>query len=259
MKRRSVKSDLNSLVVTLAVTVAITSTGCTDMSSPSRATPAGHSNKERYEVTVPEAAPYGALLKAHTQGEQRALRIKVDAARNRLWVLGLNHVYIYDITAKQLVRRIALPKGSVAGFVCSPDMALDRSGAAIISSNVESTLWKIDADDFAIRAQVITSLASMNRDIGFGALTFAADGTLYALAAHAGSLWRINMATLHASEVALSERLLNTCTLVAPEPAGQGGPPRTVVLCAAAGKHLRHIAITPDFTRGHVSTEKCPS
>jgi hypothetical protein len=174
-------------------------------------------------------------------------------------VLGLKHVYIYDITGKQLIRRVALPNWSVAGFVCSPDMALDQSGAAFLASNVESTLWKIDADNFGIKAQDITLQAEGNRGIGFGALTFATDGTLYAITAHEGWLWRIDFATLRGSEVVLSERLLNTCSLTAPDQRVQGKPPGTVVLCAAAGKNVRPIDITPDFTRGQVSNEQCPS
>jgi hypothetical protein len=45
--------------------------------------------------------------------------------------------------------------GGTQYFVCSPDMALDRSGAVLIATNVESVLWKIGADDFSIKAQAI--------------------------------------------------------------------------------------------------------
>ncbi len=247
-------------LIPLVVIVAATSIGCSDpLSAPASArseAPATRSSKDRYEVAAQDMAPYGALLKAHEQGEQRAPRFKVDVVRNRLWVLGLKHVYVYDITAKHLIRRVALPNGSTAGFVCSPDLALDRSGAAFISSNVESKLWKIDAEDFGIQAQEITLRAGANRDIGFGALTFVEDGVLYALTAHEGSLWRIDLTTLRANEVALSERLLNTCILTAPVQRTQSGFP---ILCATAGKQFRQIAIAPDFTSGHVANKKCPS
>ena len=250
-------------LISLAVIVAATSIGCSDpLSSPDgarRDAPATRSNKDRYEVTAQDIARYAPLLKSHEQGEQRALRIKVDATRNRLWVLGLEHVYVYDITGKQLIRRVLLPNRSVAGFVCSPDMALDRSGSAFISSNVESRLWRIDAEDFGIKAQEITLHAGAGRDIGFGALAFATDGALFALTAHEGSLWRIDAVTLIASEIELSERLLGTCTLIAPHQSIQSAQLRTVALCAAAGENVRRIVISPDFTRGHVSDEKCPS
>jgi hypothetical protein len=261
----SYKSGLKSGLISLAVAVAATGIGCRDRSSSPhgarRDAPATHSNKDRFEVTAAEIAPYGEILKAHEQGGQRALRIKVDTTRNRLWVLGLKHVYIYDITGKQLIRRVVLPDWSVAGFVCSPDMALDPSGAAFIASNAESTLWKIDAEDFGIAAQELTLLAGANRDIGFGALTFAADGVLYALAAHEGSLWRIDIAKAHANKVELSERVFGACTLKAPDRRIQGGLTSHVVLCATAAQknqNARQIVISPDFTRGRVSNETCP-
>ena len=254
---------IRSGLIPLSLIAAVVMTGCNDPSpSPGVGrydTPTARSNKNRYEVATQDIASYGALLKAHEHGPQRALRVKVDAARNRLWVLALEHVYVYDITGKQLIRRVVLPHRSVAGFVCAPDMALDRSGSAFISSNVESRLVKIDAEDFGIKAQEITLRAGANRDIGFGALAFAADGALFALTAHEGSLWRIDAATLNASEVELSERMLGVCTLTAPRQSFQSAQLRAVVLCAAADKNVRHIVISPDFTRGHVSTEKCPS
>jgi hypothetical protein len=257
---------LISLAITIAIAVAATTIGCSDPSSSldgaRRDAPATRSSKDRYEVTAADMAPYAALLKAHEQSEHRALRIKVDTTRNRLWVLGLKHVYVYDITGKQLIRRVALPDWSVAGFVCSPDMALDSSGAAYIASNADSTLWKIDAEDFGIKAQELTLRAGANRDIGFGALTFAGDGALYAITAHEGSLWRIDVERAHANKVELSERVFGACTLKAPDQTKQGGLTGHVVLCAAAGQknhNARQILISPDFTRGRVSNETCPS
>jgi hypothetical protein len=202
---------------------------------------------------------YGALLKRHERGEQRALRVKVDMARNRLWVLGLEYVYVYDTIAKQLIRRIALPAWSVAGIKCSPDMILDQSGSAFISSNAEPKLWKIDAEDFSIKEHAIRLHAKEGWDTGFGALAFAADGTLFGMTAFAGSLWRIDIAKLSADEVELSERVLDTCALNTPRETVQSAQQHTVVLCAAAENDSRRIVISPDLTRGRVSEEKCSS
>jgi hypothetical protein len=55
-------------------------------------------------------------------------RIRRDAVRNRIWLLGLDNVRIYDGQSKQLIRTIALPGWSVARFACDPDMVLDGSG-----------------------------------------------------------------------------------------------------------------------------------
>ena len=255
------------VVPTLLWLVAATAIfGCSDaLPSPGGAKPyastdlsdRGSSEGTAQDIERSGRMLYGALLKADTHDKRHALRVKVDTARNRLWVLSLEHVYVYDINAKQLIRRVALPAWSVAGIKCSPDMILDRSGSAFISSNAEPRLWKIDAEDFSIKEHAIRLHGREDWDTGFGALTFAADGTLFALTAHGGSLWRIDMGKSSANQVALSERVLNTCALMTPRETVQGARERTVVLCAAAETDPRRIVISPDLTRASVSNEEC--
>ena len=139
-------------------------------------------------------AHYGDLLERHTRSGQQALRVKVDPARNRLWVLGLQDVFVYDISTKQAIRRVALPAWSVAGIQCLPDMILDPSGSAFVSSNAEPRLWKIDAEGFSVKEHAIRLLGKENWDTGFGALAIGDDGTLFGLSSFTGSLWRIDIA-----------------------------------------------------------------
>lgn len=112
------------------------------------------------------------------------LRIREDARRNRLWVLTLDEVRVYDIAQqkKQLIRKTALPSWSVVGFrhVCMPDMALDRTGSAFISSNGQARLLRIDANSFDAKDYAISFHQRGGLDMGFGALAFAADGSLFA-------------------------------------------------------------------------------
>ena len=135
---------------------------------------------------------------SHGIGERDALRIRRDALRNRVWVLTLDEVRIYDTARlkKRLIRKIALPNWSVVGFrhVCMPDMALDRAGSAFISSNAQAKLWRIDADSFELKAYDISFHERARWDIGFGALAFAADGTLLARTTPGGALWKIDIA-----------------------------------------------------------------
>jgi len=133
--------------------------------------------------------------------ERGSLRSSMDAARNRLWVLGIDDVRVYDAAKNQLIGRIVLPGWSVARFICLPDMALDRSGSAFISSNVQAKLWRIDADSFEVKEHEISLHGREQWDIGFGALAFAADGALYALTSSAGSLWKIDIAKASASMI----------------------------------------------------------
>jgi hypothetical protein len=144
-------------------------------------------------------------------GERDALRIRTDALRNRLWVLTLDEVRIYDTAPprKRLIRKIALPNWSVVGFrhVCMPDMALDRAGSAFISSNAQARLWRIDADSFDLKEYEISFHKRERWDIGFGALAFAADGTLLARTTPGGWLWKIDVTNASAVMIELNNKL----------------------------------------------------
>lgn len=148
-------------------------------------------------------------------GERDALRTRTDTARGRLWVLGLDDVCVYDAAGKKLIRRIALPNWSVLRFVCMPDLALDRSGSAFVSSNVQARLWRIDADNFEVKEHEITLLGRERWDTGFGALAFAADGTLYALTSSVGSMWKIDIAKANASMIEPNNPPSNACAFTA--------------------------------------------
>jgi hypothetical protein len=147
----------------------------------------------------------------YAMGEQGSLRSRTDTARNRLWVLGLDDVRVYDVTSKRLIRRVVLPGWSVARFVCAPDMVLDGSGSAIVSSNVQARLWRVDAATFEVKEQEIRLQGREQWDTGFGALAFAADGSLLGLTAAGGTLWRISVAGGSARPVGPDARLLNVC------------------------------------------------
>jgi len=176
-------------------------TGCSNEGNPARsamAAPAGNDN------AVPETSAVGGW---------DALRARTDTARNRLWVLGVDDVRVYDIAKNQLIGKAVLPSWSVARFVCMPDMALDRSGSAFISSNAQPRLWRIDADSFEVTVHEISLHGREQWDIGFGALAFAADGTLLALSSPAGSLWRMDVGKASARIVEENTSLRNVCEL----------------------------------------------
>ena len=160
------------LIATLAMAA-----GCGDGRTPARA-PAERGN---------------ALQMESPQIARAVLRVRRDVERNRLWVLSANDVRIYDATWKRLIRKVELPNWSVAAFVCNPDLGLDASGAAIVSSNVQSRLWRIDANSFTVIEREIRLHEREQWDTGFGALEFAADGALLASTCEVGgSLWRID-------------------------------------------------------------------
>jgi len=142
-----------------------------------------------------------------------SLRTRTDALHGRTWVLGLDNVRVYDTAKKTLIRQIGLPSWSVVAFICMPDIALDRRGSAFISSNVQSKLWRVDADSFEVKQFEISLLERERWDIGFGALAFAADGTLFAMTSSANSLWKIDIAMGRASLVELYPPPVKACAL----------------------------------------------
>jgi hypothetical protein len=151
-------------------------------------------------------------------GEQDVLRIREDVIRNRLWVLTLEEVRIYDTAkkGKTLIRKIALPNWSVVGFrhVCMPDMALDRSGSAFISSNAQARLLRIDADSFDLKDYEINFHERGGMDIGFGTIAFAADGNLLARTTPGGVLWKIDITKANAIMAEVNKKpLVDECAI----------------------------------------------
>ena len=150
---------------------------------------------------------------------QDGFRIRRDAARNRIWLLGLDNVRVYDGQSRRLIRTIALPSWSVVRSGCDPDMVLDASGSAIVSSNVQPRLWRIDAGSLEASEHLITLEGRERWDVGFGALAVNADGTLLALTSVSDSLWSIDLGKGSAREFVPTGALLNMCRLA------KGGKP----------------------------------
>src|SRR4051812_980689 len=158
---------------------------------------------------------------SEANGGQDVLRVREDLVRNRLWVLTLNEVRVYNTaaTGKRLIRTVALPAWSVVGFrnVCMPDLVLDRAGSAFIASNAQPRLMRIDADRFALEDYAISFRDREGMDTGFGALAFAADGTLFARTTPGGMLWKIDVARASATMTDVIKRLpVNQCAITTP-------------------------------------------
>lgn len=187
-----------SVVLLFAVSLMVS---CSNERYPTRDSPIDHAVWNK------------ALLKQYGMSVRDGLRIKTDTERNRLWVLGLDNVRVYDTAEKRLIREIALPNWSTARFVCPPDMALDPSGSALVSSNVQPRLARIDAGSFELTEYEIRLREKEQWDTGFGAIVFTADGALYALTSSANSLWKVDVAKASASMIELYHPPLRSCAL----------------------------------------------
>lgn len=201
--------------------------------------------------------PYGDLLEQHQRGDRLALRIRADAKRHRLWVLTLEHVYVYDTRKLKLIRRIRLPNWSVADFMCPPDMALDQGGTAFVSNNVQPRLLQIDPANFQKKELQLRLISAKQWEIGFGGLAFGSDGTLFGLSALAGALFKLDLASGDAREIVLSEPVAGACALTTP---GQSHPRtrlRAVSVCVGLENHSRRVDISSDLAHGQVTNESC--
>jgi hypothetical protein len=179
----------------------IAMTGCGGDEHPARSSAAGHEYGSDYRK------------ESFRKGEREALRVRTDAARSRQWVLTLDGVRVYDVRTKGLIKEIVLPGWSVARILCYPDLALDRAGSAYVSSNIEPKLWRIDGDSLEVGVREIGLNEREQWDVGFGALAFSAEGTLFATTYRGGTLWRVDSQKGDARIVRAYPGLLKTCEL----------------------------------------------
>lgn len=163
----------------------------------------GYGNTGLHAAETAGVKPHGGLLEKHERGDARALRVRNDADGHRLWVLTLEDVYVYDTRKLELIRRVRLPNWSVAaaGFMCAPDLVLDGRGTAFVSNNVQPRLVQIGPPDFQPKEHELRLISHKQWDIGFGALSFGANGTLFGVSALAGSLFRIDLKSSSATEI----------------------------------------------------------
>jgi hypothetical protein len=186
----------------------------------SRAVPCAAWNEADYagcdpgaEGTAWSVAPSVAADDFATLGQD--LRVRADPRRNRLWVLGLDDVRVYDLAGATLLRRIALPPWSVARGLCMPDIALDAGGSAYVAANAQPTVFRIDGVTLESAAREIRLLGREDWSIGFGALAFDAEGALHGLAASGNSRWRIDFERGLAELLQRYDPPLQHCTLAA--------------------------------------------
>ena len=139
--------------------------------------------------------------------------VRADPARNRLWVLDLEVISVYDNTNGRRLRRIVLPEWIVLPkqYSCLPDLALDSSGTAFVSSNVLPVLWRIDPQRYEVTRIELALDTDTDKDVGFTGLSFAGDGTLLAAGAMAAALWQIDTSAASARKVASYPSVARGC------------------------------------------------
>ena len=168
-------------------------------------------------VAVIAVAMLSACDRSSLQRERPAAAklkvVRADPARNRLWVLDHEVISVYDNTNGRQLRRIVLPEWIVLPqrYSCLPDLALDSSGTAFVSSNVLPVLWRIDPQRYEVTRIELALDTDTDKDVGFTGLSFAGDGTLLAAGAMAAALWQIDTSAASARKIASYPSVVRGC------------------------------------------------
>ena len=177
------------------------------------------------------------------------LRTVHDASRNRVWVLERDALYLHQGAQKQ---RYELPGWIYASepYACSPDVAVDAQGAAVVSSNVVPVLWRVEPAKGQVTRHELALDADSEKDVGFSGLAYVPEqGVFFAVSATYGSLWRIDTLLRRAQKIPVSTPLRDACGLAI----DRSKIRRTVVLCAQG----RAIYLAPDQRSGYVFAGRC--
>ena len=183
-----------------------------------------------------------------------ALRVERDRARDRVWMLKGDGVYLYDGETRWLIRRFDLPEWRYAAdeYACPPDLVIDAAGSAIVSSNVVPVLWRVDPKSAQAVLVELRLDSDTDKDVGFTALSYANQRTLIGASSLHGSLWVIDLASQRAKKVSLAAPVLGVCALGLKVPLS-----RHPVLCARSPTAAYEIEIDLGRAQAAVTGNSC--
>lgn len=167
---------------------------------------------------IDSAPELGGEASPERSSQPPPLRYQQDVARNRVWVLTVEGVVLYRDKAPDRIV-IPLPSWIWAGapYGCQPDLALGPNGEAIITSDIVSTLWRVDPETLAVSVHPLALDADTGKDVGFSALRYSSKHEAYfAVSAVQGSLWRVDPLLKRAQKIPSPEPIAAACGMAAP-------------------------------------------
>ena len=206
---------------------------------------------------APPQAPRAASGAPYSESPD--LRYQADPARNRVWFLGQDGLFVYDVGARQ---RIAVPlpdwQWLGADYSCLPDLALGPNGEAVVTSNILPTLWRIDPETLAVSVHPLALDADTDKDVGFSGLVYSATHeAFFAVSDLHGSLWKIDPLLTKAGKVALSAPIPNACGLTVQLRGAQRKTVRPAGLCARGPQVDWTIDFSLDQRSAYVRAASC--
>jgi hypothetical protein len=133
------------------------------------------------------------------------LGYQVDTSRDRSVWLTREGVLIHS--ARERPVAVTLPGWLYVGSPhCPPDIALGPKGEVVVTSNVVSTLWRIDPETFVVTVHPLALDADTDKDVGFAALVYSAEQAAFiAYSEVQRSVWRIDPQLKSAAKLANSD------------------------------------------------------
>jgi hypothetical protein len=162
----------------------------------------------------PSAAVSQNAVPGWYHGETPIMRYRYDAARGRVWILNAEGVDLYELQSQRKLAHIELPNWTWVRepHACAPDLALGPQGEAVITSNVVSTVWRIDPGTIAVTQHEIAPDSAPGREFGFTGLEYSARRAAYfGVSSADGSVWQIDPMLKAARDVSAGEPLVTAC------------------------------------------------
>lgn len=125
------------------------------------------------------------------------VRVQLDAARNRVWLLTAEGLAVYEPEVPGRVLQVPLLGWQISGRPagCVPEFALGPKGEAVIASDSVPVLLRVDPGTLATARYPLRldDGSATDRDTGVAALRYdAARGVFLAVSRRDGTLWRID-------------------------------------------------------------------
>ena len=190
-------------------------------------------------------------------------RSKTDLARNRVWLLTREGVFLQDFEDRELsgtLTQIEIPGWIWAGapYGRLPDLALGPMGEAVITSDVVPTLWRIDPETLAVSVHPLSLDADTGRDVGFSGLAYSPEhGTYFAVSPGQGSLWRVDRALTRAQKIPLSAPVAQAWGLGVRARASERRTERLAGLCIYSPQGSWTIDLAPDQRSAYLRSAAC--
>jgi hypothetical protein len=128
-------------------------------------------------------------------------RYQLDRVRGYNWWLTNAGVYRQEARGSKPTL-FELPGWVLAGdsFGCPADLALGGQGEVVVTSNVISTLWRIDPKTGAVSAHPLRLEGAGEREIGFSGLVYSQEQQAF-FAVSGEGVWKIDAALTRAEKV----------------------------------------------------------